>query len=366
MNNSDEIDLVDLFRTVRKRKRFIMIFIGAVTLASVLYSLLAPEYYKSEAVLMPVGNVGGLSSALGTAGGGLAALLGVGAGTQTPSQQIMALLKTRVLAESVIKANDLIPVIFNDDMSRIRARFDGNDALIMERAVKMMDDYVTFEENKDVATIKISSEFRSPKLAAAVAESYVNGLQDLLNRNSITVAKRNRIFIEGQLEENKRELLAAGKALNEFYKNEKISNVESKLDVSLAHNITGGIDRIGDESIADLQRQKEELDKKIGEAKVLKDVPQQVYLQYLNLKRTLLTQLHSMLAQQYEMARIQESKEDISFQLIDPPEVSEIRSKPKRRLIVTVSFMASALLAVFIVFLMEYIEKFRAELRSRS
>jgi len=170
------------------------------------------------------------------------------------------------------------------------------------------------------------------------------------------------MFIEEQLELNKRELLAAGKELNEFYKNERVSNIESSVDVAISHAKVAGDNK----DFVSLQKQKDEIDQKINELKILKDVPQQVYLQYLNLKKTLLTQVYSLLTQQYEMAKIQESKEDLSFQLIDPPQVPDKRSKPKRKLIVMVAFISSVFIAVFVSFLLEYIQKFRSELRSRS
>jgi len=61
------------------------------------------------------------------------------------------------------------------------------------------------------------------------------------------------------------------------------------------------------------------------------------------------------------MAKISESKEDVTFQVIDPPQVPEIRSWPKRKLIVVVSFMGSFFLAIFVVFFMEFIKKLKSE-----
>jgi uncharacterized protein involved in exopolysaccharide biosynthesis len=255
----------------------------------------------------------------------------------------------------VIVENGLLPVFFGDIKSSIKGSIRGSEEMLMQIAVqKVLGGFVNFEGDENKGTIKISSTAEDPKLAMTIVDSYVRNLQKYLNDNSITVAKRNRIFIEGQLEQNKRELLEAGKMLNAFYKGERISNIESKIDVPLASETTNV-------QLNELQRQKNELDQKINEIAVIKDVPQQVYLQYLNLRRTLLSQVNSLLTQQYEMAKISESKEDVTFQVIDPPQVPEIRSWPKRKLIVVVSFMGSFFLAIFVVFFMEFIKKLKSE-----
>ena len=88
----------------------------------------------------------------------------------------------------------------------------------MEDAVKKMKEDVTTMDDKKAKTINIAGIFKSPELVARVVNAYVEELQKFINANAFTTAKRNRIFIEGQLAENKTELLEAGKEINDFYR----------------------------------------------------------------------------------------------------------------------------------------------------
>ena len=109
-----------------------------------------------------------------------------------------------------------------------------------------------------------------------------------------------------------------------------------------------------------LEKKKEKIGAKLNGTMVAKDIPQQVYLQYLTLRRELLIKMNALLTQQYEMAKIEEAREELSFQVIDSAEAPEKRFKPKRKQIVMVAFFASIFLAVFLAFFLEYIEKMKA------
>ncbi len=120
------------------------------------------------------------------------------------------------------------------------------------------------------------------------------------------------------------------------------------------------------EDLATLTTEKTALEEQIKRARIVKDVPQQAYLEYLTGYHQLLVQLTSLLVQQYEMAKMDEAKEDITFQVIDRARVPFRRHKPKRTLIVIVSFIASFIIAVVTVFFLEYIEKMKQLTASRN
>ncbi|HPQ82062.1 MAG TPA: hypothetical protein PLZ86_10155, partial [bacterium] len=271
-------------------------------------------------------------------------------------------------------------------------------------------------------TIKITGTFKGEELAARVVNSYLEQLQNFINKNALTTAKRNRLFIEEQLAENKEDLLEAGKEINEFYQGGKVSSAEAKIHVPLGRNtsqVTGdkdigtrnselGTRNLGvmaesspnpesriptsgvnpnpesripsPEGVADaghgsqvtgheaeqLLSKKADIEKKIAQARVVKDVPQQVYLSYLMLRRELLGKVNALLTTQYEMAKIEESKEDLAFQVIDYAVPPVLRASPKRAQICIMSFFAALFLAVFIAFFREYLERMKAAGPSRK
>ncbi|MBN2569744.1 MAG: hypothetical protein JXB42_09990 [Deltaproteobacteria bacterium] len=392
-SGTEEINLLDYWRVIMKYKKMIAAIVGAASIVAVIASLLMTKIYKAEAVIIPVSSKSGSGglAALASQFGGLASLAGVNVpGMQDDTQKFVSILKSRTLVEKVINREDLMPILFEDKWdvkSRKWKTSDPKKTPNREDAVIKMKNLVSVMDDKKNKTIKIAGEFRDPLIAARVVNAYLDELQNFINDNALTTAKRNRIFIEGQLAENKRDLLEAGKEINEFYKGNRVSASEAKVDVPiqardlgfetresetklLAMNNPATISNgtvlsnaespIPSSGIESLIVQKTELDKKIAEVNLVKDVPQQVYLTYLMLRRELLAKINALLTSQYEMAKIEESKEDLSFQIIDKAVPPERRFKPKRAQICIMSFMAALFGAIFLAFFREYLLKMKA------
>jgi len=90
----------------------------------------------------------------------------------------------------------------------------------------------------------------------------------------------------------------------------------------------------------------------------LSDAPS-VNLGYGRLKRDALIQqkLFELLTQQYELAKIEEAKDELTFQVIDAAIAPEKRIKPKRALNVMLAGVVSLFLGIFIAFFLEYVDK---------
>ncbi|MBI2091970.1 MAG: hypothetical protein HYT75_03110 [Deltaproteobacteria bacterium] len=356
----DEINLIEYWNTLKVRKKLIAGVVAVITVVTIIISLISPEVYRSKATIMPIGKGGGggggLAGAIGQFGG-LASMAGLG-GSSGAIMQLMALLQTRTLAEYVVNSNNLMGAL----------GVNGDDPKVnMERAVKRLESKVKINDDRKNGVINIVVEFGDPRTAADVANGYIEGLQAFINSNSFTVAKRNRIFIEKQLDQNKQDLLNAGKELNEFYKNQRVSSIESKVDVQIdsAGKIADTWDMeyrlMGSEFIklADLQKERKKLDKQLDEILVVKDVPQQVYLQYLTLRRKLLEEINQLLTQQYEIAKIEEAKDELAFQTIDRAKSPSTRYKPKRKMMVIVGFTVSIFAGMFSAFFMNYLDRLK-------
>ncbi|HQG14052.1 MAG TPA: GNVR domain-containing protein, partial [bacterium] len=159
--------------------------------------------------------------------------------------------------------------------------------------------------------------------------------------------------------------LEAGKAIADFYGRNKVSSVDANIDVDIEIERLKEGARALDLDLDELNKRRAEIENKLKEMRV-KNVPQQVYLQYLEMRREVIAKINALLSTQYEMAMIEESKEDINFQVIDDAVVPIQRYKPKRKLICVVTFMASLFLAIFATFALEYINNFKAEMRKRK
>ncbi len=400
----EEISLLDYWRVIVKWRRLLLQAVALVTFSSVLISLFMTKTFRAEASLMPIGGGpkgGGLAMAVAQMG--LGGILGNVGGVNSSSPQILAMLNSRTLAERIIDKFDLKKVLYPKLWDEMNQKWTISEAQLppMEDIVKSLHSKVTFTEDKKNQVILIRAELKDPRLAASVVNGYLEALEAFINENTFTAAKRNRIFIEGQLERNKAELLQSGKELSSFYESNKISNVVPAVDVnvSMVEAASGNRQgRNGENSgmrievsgereaptadsggapwianaFADVQKKSEMVQKKLEnvesqlqKARVVKEVPQQVYLEYLTLRRGLLNQVNGLLTQQYEMAKIEESKEELTFQVIDKARVPVKKYKPKRVQIVLTTFVISLFMACFYAFFREYLEKMKVLSASR-
>ena len=399
----DEINLLAYWRVIVKYKKMIVGIVVVASVVAVIVSLCMTKYYKAEALIVPVssGGGGGLGS-LASQFGGLASLVGVNlsGGGGSDATKFVTILKSRTLSESVIEHENLMPILFDDvgDKNTTMLKGEGLEKMpSMEAAVKSLKGLVTVTEDKKKRTIVISVISREPKVAARIANAYIRELQRFININALTTSKRNRLFIEGQLAQNKEELLEAGKEINEFYKGNRVSVAEAKVDVpifnrGLGSDVPGSKTEIRESGkaliemndsgevsdsvalsnhevqvpsakIESILSQKADIEQKIDEARTVKDVPQQVYLTYLMMRRELLARVNALLTTQYEMAKIEEAKEDLAFQVIDYAVPPIQRFKPRRGQICMMAFFAAFFFAVILAFLREYIEKMRTVTR---
>ncbi len=368
----EDINLLDYLKILLGWKRFIAVITSLGALIGLVVSLWMPNIYMANATLLPLTGVqgGGLGAALGAVQS-LGGVLG-GLGGGSTSSQIMSLLKSQTLAEKIINKYDLMkafyPSLWDESLKQWRVH-DVKDLPNMESAVLLLKAKVSFKENLKEKVINISAQDKSPQFAADLVNAYIRELANHINENAFTVAKRNRIFIEGQLERNKTELLELGRELSKFYSNNRVSNVTPNLDVSLLNSpselqgrteedVLGGVadvpqpfQKMGNENLESLSETQNVV------KKVVQDIPQQAYLQYLTFQRESLRQINTLLIQQFEISKIDEVKEELRFQVIDAARVPVARFKPKRRM-VALSFMVGAgFLSLVFVFCVEYLKK---------
>lgn len=183
----DEINLLDLLRVIRRRAKMLAALFLTVTSLVLIISLLLPKHYKSQTVIIASSSeTGGLGAALSALP--FASAITGAVGIQTPTDKLLVILKSRTIAEAVIKRFDLLR-LFNEDKwdAAKKAWKDPDDPPLMEDAVKLLtEDITTFGKSREGA-ITITVTWRDPKLAANIANYYVTALSGFLNDKSINV-----------------------------------------------------------------------------------------------------------------------------------------------------------------------------------
>jgi len=374
----DEINLLDYWRVIRRRWKIIaMIFLTSVVTA-VVVSLLMTPIYQAKTTIMPIESSGGqVSAALRSLGslpfvGGM--LPSVGGAS---ASKLVAVLKSRTVAKDVINSIDLIKVLFEEPQ---------DEPPSLQDAVRSLTGITEITDDKK-GLISIAVEYKNPGIAADIANQFTVALKRFLNENALSMAKRNRIFIENQLKKVKEELHNAEEAMKNFQTNKKIVAMDAQTEAAikaltdLKGQITAKEVQLGvikhfstpsnpdvitiKDELRELKKQLAMLESKGSNPEAdafpsLSEAPE-LGLQYIRLKRDAVTQqkVYELLTQQFEIAKIEEAKEDITFQVIDRAIPPEKRIKPKRRLNVMLAAVVSLFAGIFLVFFLEYLENLK-------
>lgn len=361
-------------------------------LATTLMVLRQPDIYQSTATLVPLSPArSGLSTALGELGGSFPAALGF-MGRDNPVDRLLAVLQSRTLALEVIQHLTLLPLFFPEQWDAAQQHWRRPRPPTLQDAVRELSSMVSITGSRQgMITLVVSHP--DPALSAAIANRYVQALQQALNDKAFSLAKKNRLFIAAQLEKTRQELTLAEETLKQFELQHRIIAIEAQTAVAVeavarleeqirAKEVQLGVQqRLLTGANREVYLLREELRELYGQhaqlqyggpttptaktaktpedqvAFALDDTPD-IKMRYARLQREAFVQnkLFTLLAQQLEQAKIDEVRDETTFQVIDRAIPPEKRSKPKRFLTVLLSIPLSAFGGILLAFCREYLD----------
>jgi uncharacterized protein involved in exopolysaccharide biosynthesis len=199
----DEINLLDLFMVLVRRKRLIIGLTFLTGVAAVIISLQMRNVYRSEATIAPrqIEQSGSkvLSGALGGLGGMVASEFGLGGGGEV--DKIEVLLKSRQLVQLVVEKHNLMPLLFEEKWDAQKKAWSESPAPTMQDAYKLIKDgllKVTRDRKTDVITVSI--EHKNPGFARSVVDYYLTELSEGLRAKVLKDAQENMRFLREQLD----------------------------------------------------------------------------------------------------------------------------------------------------------------------
>ena len=340
-----EFDILDVLLIIVPRWRFILLTsIGGFVLAYLLVLLVAPSF-TAKAVILPPQQDQSSSNAMMGQLGALASMTGMGSslGLKNPVDLYIGMLGSNSVIDAMIKRFDVIrlthPKHFSD-------------------AQKLMVGKSKFTAEKD-GMISISVTDKNPRLAADMANAYVQELYALNNRIAVGPSSQRRLFFDQQLAQEKDRLADAEVALKETEEKtgviapsgqtenviRQVAQIEAEItsrEVQLQALRTSSTDQNPDviRLNSELSGLRSELrDLESGQGKhapgdifiSAANVPQ-VGLEYIRKERDVKYHqfLFDLLARQYEAARIDEAKAAPLIQVVDPAAVPDKKSAPYR------------------------------------
>ncbi len=376
-----ELSLIEVTRIILKRKGLIASLALVATVIATGLSFLLPDRFTATATLLPVeksanNNFAAIASSLG---GGLGMFAPAGLMGRGATDKFETILRTRTLTEKVITRHDLMPVIFEKHWDPARKAWKTPKPPTMQAAVQAMKKSVLIESEKKSGVISISYTATDPEMAARISNAYAEELEDYLKSNTLSTVKRNRLFIEEQLDKNVQELNQYESALKNFHLQNKIVSLDAQTQASIkayadlkARLVSAEVDlkllqrsslpgdpkvQLKEQEVAELKLQLSKIENASGDGPTVtfQKAPE-LGLSQARIERELAVRrkVFELLTQQLEMAKIQEAQEEASFQVLDAAIPPEKKSGPKRAIIVVIALLASTVLGTILAYALEW------------
>ena len=369
----EDRNLLDYIYVLVKWRRTISTCVLVVALAAAGVSLMLPEKWTANALLLPHEEDVGrfemsmlMSAAIPGNVGGLL-------GQSTPGERLVTILKSRRVLGAMVDRFDLV------------ADYDvPNRDLAMEGLAELIE-----TELGSGGTLRVQVEASSADLAANLANALVAELDAVINLQKRSMADGDRGFLESRLDSVQREIEIRGLKLQHLQEEYGIVDLEAQTQaiVGVAQHIVQELTlqevklgiaegalhpdheerRLLEMQVAELRHH---LDQVVGDFEKgmgsqaeaafaalgppLKELPE-LGLQFARFSLELKLSEHTLtfLAAQLEDAKLRQSKQVPAVQVLDPATPPEYRSAPRRMLIVLVAALLSLVMSVVVAFVGE-------------
>jgi tyrosine-protein kinase Etk/Wzc len=350
MQDDDEISLLDLLQVIVDNLRLLVLGPFLCGLAALGISFAIPPTFTAKTQFLPPqqqqqSSAASMLASLGALGG----LAGAATGLKSPADQYIAFMKSVTVQDALIDRFKLI------DIYEAKLKTDARIALTAN---------VRIASGKD-GLISVEVNDKDPKFAADLANAHVDELRNLLGRLAVTEAQQRRMFFEKQLAQTKDNLAKADLALkssginSSALKSSPASAVEAvarlKAGISVQEVKLGTMRNYLTESSPEFKQALSELASlKSQLIKAEKEEPaSQGASDYVARYREFKYQetMFELFAKQFELAKVDESREGAVIQVLDIAEPPERKAKPKKAMIAIIAALVSGFALLLFVFI---------------
>ena len=350
MIDDDEISLLDLLQVVMDNLRLLVIGPLLAGLVALGVTFAIPPTFTATTKFMPPQQQQSSAASLLAGLGALGGLAGAATGLKNPNDQFVAFLKSESMANTLIDKFNL--------MARYEAKFkvDARTALYGATIIATGKD----------GLITITFDDKDPVFAAQMANAYVAELGKMLNRLVLTEAQNRRFFFEKQLTDTKDNLTKAEVALRKSGVNitalksnpqaaltavaelqAQIVAQEIKLSSMRGYLAESAPDfKQAQTELAALRQQFSRLEKP---AAAVSGSDADYVARFRDVKYY--ETLFELFAKQFELAKLDEARENNAIQVVDVALAPERKSKPKKALTAVVTTFAAVMILLLFVFI---------------
>ena len=389
-NDKDTISLLDLVLVIAKRGRFIAVFTAVFMVLVVLLSVYTlkmppdspfnplPNLYRPEVKirLQDSASSNTLSNILKSSEfsflAGISDISGSGS-------------KNSDLAQALLTGNALLDQIAEE--FRFIEKYDL-DKYPKTVAREMIRESMKSDFQSSTGILTISYQDIDPEFATAIINRSLDLLEKRFQELTLERVGTKKLFLEERIDEIGLEVRRAQQNLIDFQQKYGIVNIEIQAESQITElaKLNSEIIALEMEIKALLQYRREEdpqilrLRKDLELKRYLlemkksgftafssEDIPTtklpEISAVYFNLRRDLTIQetIFASLRQQYETTKMEEADDSKIFQIIERAEIPERKASPSRGKICVITSLAAFFLSVFVSFIMEYLERVKAD-----
>ncbi|MBI5099727.1 MAG: hypothetical protein HZB30_10875 [Nitrospirae bacterium] len=380
--DEEGINLLDYLIVLAKRKNLILKITLTVAIFSFIIAILSKtSFYEAETSIFPnqQENINLASQFMSNFG----FFPSGGGNLQNRRELLIEIMKSRTFTGKIIERFKLKELYRAKDLKKARIMFLRNLTIEPDFTDKSR---VSLLKGPESPLTKISFRDQDPERAANIANAIVDELKIFLNNIAISEASQRRLFFEEQLKQAREALIKAEEDIKLFQQKtgllqiesqttmviEKIANLQAQitakeveLQVMRSYSTVSNPDvqRV-EETIRILKRELAKLEVDESNSKDLfiptGTIPS-LGLEYKRKFRELKFNetLYEIMVKQYELAKIDESKDTVLIQVIDkavpPDQKNSMRTWGGSKALFTTGF--AFLFSCFLAIFMEYREK---------
>ena len=342
-DDDDGVSLSELVSMAQARWKLI----AAITVATggVAYGVasLVPNWYTATTVILPPQQQQSAAASAISQLGALAGLAGGLASVKSPADQYVALMQSNTVSDRII------------DQFKLTTVYDKE---FRQDTRKKLRDNVRIAVGKKDGLLTVEVDDRDPARAAAMANAYVEELRQMTTALAVSEAQQRRMFFELQLTQTRERLAKAQATLEESGISQGALKVEPKsaaesyarlrAQVTAAEVRLQTLRRMLAENTPEVMQQQATLNalrEQVARAERQDD--SRGGSDYIDKYREFKYQeaLFEIFVKQYELAKVDESREGALIQVVDPAQAPERRSGPKRGSIAAAAAFAALIAA---------------------
>jgi len=201
VDDDDEpgVGLLEMLTWIGEGKKLIAGVTLLAMVGSVVYALTRPDVFTARTTLLPPSSQQSSNSAAALAAlSSLGSIAGSAIATKTPDELYVGLLKSDTVDRALSTQFNLKDRYRAKTYEELRSKLAGN---------------IRISSDKKSGLITVEVDDEQPKFAADLANAHVVEITKLLSRLAVSEAQQRRVFFEQQLKDTKERLIEAEQAL---------------------------------------------------------------------------------------------------------------------------------------------------------